>query len=132
MGTVSYTRKCIQLSIVTGNNSLLPLLRVKVNALDTQVHTMNMNMKAISALNLGQTPVNASDCPVYTATKEAFTEGSSLREILERYSLATTRVGPVVDVNQNKVARYCVNVTLGSLCRKLVDAVKSDGSTLDP
>ena len=60
-------------------------------------------------------------------------EGSGLREILEACSLATIGVGTgVVDVNQIKRARYCVQVTLCSLYRKLVHAVKSDGSTLDP
>ena len=38
----------------------------------------------------------------------------------------------MVDVNQIKRARYCVQVTLCSLYRKLVDAVRKDGSSLEP
>ena len=52
--------------------------------------------------------------------------------ILETCSLATIGVGTVVDVNQIKRACYCVQVTICSLYRKLVDAVKANGSTLDP
>ena len=52
-----------------------------------------------------------------------------MREVLEAYSLAAIGVGAVVDV---KRARYCVQVTLCSWYRKLVDAVKADGPTLDP
>ena len=154
--------KCIQPPNVKDTNSLLPLLRDRVNTLDMQVHTMNLNIKAISALNPGQTPVDVSDCPVYALTKETqfrfpehfsnyfamfrglhieqcllvthgqFIEGSGLREILEVCSLASIGVGAAVDFNQIKRARYCVQVTLCSLYRKLVDAVKADGSTLDP
>ena len=65
-------------------------------------------------------------------THGQFIEGSGLREILETCLLATVGVGAVVDVNQIKRARYCVQVTLCSLYGKLVDAVKADGSTLDP
>ena len=36
-----------------------------------QVHTINLNIKAISALNLVQTPVDVSDYLVYAVTKEA-------------------------------------------------------------
>ena len=152
--------KCIQPRNVKDTNSLLPLLRDRVNTLDMQVHTMNLNIKAISALNPGQTPVDVSDCPVYALTKETqfrfpehfsnyfamfrglhieqcllvthgqFIEGSGLREILEVCSLASIGVGAAVDFNQIKRARYCVQVTLCSLYRKLVDAVKADGSTL--
>ena len=113
-------------------------------------------------MNPGQTPADVSDCPVYALTKEAqfrilkhfssyfamfgglhieqcllvthgqFIEGSGLREILETCSLAAIGVGTVVDVNQIKQACYCVKVTLCSLYQKLADAVKADGSTLDP
>ena len=37
-----------------------------------QVHTMNLNIEAISALNPGLTPADVSDYPVYTLTKEAW------------------------------------------------------------
>ena len=40
--------KCIQ-----PTNPLLPLLWDKVNSFDMQVHTVNLNIKAISALNPG-------------------------------------------------------------------------------
>ena len=52
-----------------------------------------------------------------------------MREILEAYSLAAIGVAAVVDV---KRARYCVQVTLCSWYRKLVDTVKANGPTLDP
>ena len=125
-----------------------------------QAHTMNLNIKAITALNPGQTPVDVSDFHVYALTKAQFRfpehfsnnyamfgrlhieqclvthgqfiEGSGLREILDAYSLAAIGVGAVVDVNQIKRGRYCVQLTLCSLYRKLVDAVKADGSTLHP
>ena len=118
---------------------------------------MNLNIKAITALNPGQTPVDVCDCPVYALKKAQFrfpehfsnnyamfgrlhieqclvTHGQlcGLREILDAYSLATIGVGAVVDVNQIKRGRYSVQLTLCSLYRKLVDAVKADGSTLHP
>ena len=141
---------------------MLPLLQAIVNTFDMQVHTINQNIKAISALNPGQMPVDVSDCPVYALTKEnqfrfpehfsnyfamfwglhieqcllvthgQFIEGSGLREILEVFSLATIGVGTVFDFNQIKWACYCVQVTLCSLYWKLVDAVRASGSTLDP
>ena len=153
---------CIQPPNVKDTYSLLPLLQDRVNTFDMQVHTMNLNIKSISALNPGQTPVDVSDCLVYALTKKAqfrfleqfsnyfamfgglhiekcllvthgqFIEGSGLREILDACLLVTIGVGAVVDVNQIKRARYCVQVTLCFLYRKLVDAVKVDGSTLDP
>ena len=63
--------KCIQPPNVKDTNSLLPLLRDRGNTLDMQVRKMHLNIKAISALNPGQTPVDVSDCPVYALTKEA-------------------------------------------------------------
>ena len=65
-------------------------------------------------------------------TQGQFIERSALREILETWSLAASGVGAVVDVNQIKRAGYCVQVILCSLYRKLVDALKSNGSTLGP
>ena len=65
-------------------------------------------------------------------THSQFIEGSGLREILEACSLATIRVGALIDVNQIKQARYCVQVTLCSLHRKSVDGVKADDSTFHP
>ena len=109
---------------------------------------MNLNIKAISTLNPGQTPVDVSDCPVDALTKEAqfrfpehistyfamlgglhmsnacwllngqFIERSGLREILEGCSLAIIAVSTVVDVNQIKRARYCVQ--LGSTVHNFV------------
>ena len=107
-----------------------------------QVHTMNLNIKAIRRLNPGQISVDVYDCSVYVLTKKAqfrfpehfpnyfpmfgglhieqcllvthgqFIEGSGLREIFEACSLATIGVGTVVDVNQIKPAHYFVQVTL--------------------
>ena len=103
-----------------------------------------------------------SDQPVYTLTKEAqyrffnqfsnyfpmfgglhieqcllvphgqLITGSGLRELLDSCSLYTIGVGAVVDVNQIKRARYCEQVSLCSLYRKLIDAVRNERSSLDP
>ena len=58
--------------------------------------------------------------------------GSGLKENLDTCSLSTIGVGAVVDVNQINRARYCVQVTLCALYRKLIDAVNKTGSSLDP
>ena len=143
-------------------NSLLPLLRDKVNTLEMQCHIMTLNIKAVDALNPGQTPVDVSDCPVYALTKEAqyrfpdqysnyfamfgglhieqcllvihgqLIQNSGLKEILESCSLATIGAGAVVDVNQIKRARYCLQVTVCALHRKLVDAIQKECSILEP
>ena len=148
--------------VCEGTNSLLPLLRDKVNTLDMQCHTMKLNMKVVNALNPDQTPVDVSDCPVYALTKEAqyrfsgefsnyfamfgglhieqcllvihgqFIQDSGLIEILEICSLATIGIGSVDDVNQIKRARYCLQVASCALYRKLDDAVKKEDSTLAP
>ena len=90
---------------------------------------MRLNIKAVNALNPGQMPVDTSDCPIYTVTKEAIyhfpdkfpgycamfgglhieqcllvvhgqlLDGSGLKGMLETCSLATIGVGAVVDVN---------------------------------
>ena len=65
-------------------------------------------------------------------THEQFINGSGLRELLQTCSLPTIGLGVVIDVNQIKRTRYCVQFTFCSLYRKLVDAVKADGSTLEP
>ena len=52
-------------------NSLLPLIRDKINTLEMQCHTMMLNIKAVNVLNPRQTPVETSDFPVYALTKEA-------------------------------------------------------------
>ena len=123
-----------------GTNVLLPLIRDKVNTLDMQYHIMKLNIKAVEALNPGQTPVDVSDQPVYALTKEVqyrFAEefhdyfamfvglhieqcllkihgqliaGNGLPEVLNQCSLATTGLDAVVDVNHIKRARYCVQV----------------------
>ena len=145
-----------------GENSLLPLIRDKVNTLGMQCHTMKLNIKAVNALNPGQAPVDTSDCPIYALTKEAIyrfpdkfpdyfamfgglhieqcllvvhgqlIDNSGLKEILETCSLATIGVGAVVDVNQIKRARYCIQVALCSLYRKLGEAAENDNSLVDP
>ena len=143
-------------------NSLLPLISDDINTLEMQCHTMRLNIKAVNALNPGQTPVDISDCPIYALTKEAIyrfpdkfpgycamfgglhieqcllvvhgqlVDGSGLKEILETCSLATIGVSAAVDVNQIKRALYCVQVVLYSLYRKLVEAAKPDNSLLQP
>ena len=68
MRTESYAREMYPASHCEGTNSLLPLVRN--NTLDMQVHKINLSGKATSALCPNQTPVDVSDCPVYTLTKE--------------------------------------------------------------
>ena len=46
-------------------NSLLPLIRDKINTLGMQCHTLRLSIKA------GQTSVDTSDCPIYVFNKEA-------------------------------------------------------------
>ena len=57
---------------------------------------------------------------------------SSLKEVREIHETCSLATIAVVDVNQTKRARYYAQVTLFSLYQKLVDAVKTDGSNLDP
>ena len=64
MSTVTSTQEMYPVPFVKGINSLLPLLWGKVNTLHMQIHTMNLNRKAIRALNPSQTLVNVFDCPV--------------------------------------------------------------------
>ena len=56
---------------------------------------------------------------------------SSLKEVGEIHETCSLATIAAVDVNQTKRARYYAQVTLFSLYQKLVDAVKTDGSTLD-
>ena len=139
-----------------GINSILPLIGDKVSTLDMQHHTMKLNIKIVNVLNPGQTPVDVSDCPVYALTKEVqfrfpdqfadyvamfgglhieqcllvihgqLIHGSGLPEVLSQCSLATIGVSVVVDVNQIKRARYCIQVVLCALYQKLCVAVKKD------
>ena len=143
-------------------SSLLPPTRDKINTLEMQCRTMRLNIKAVKALNPGQTPVDTLDCPIYALTKEVIyhfpdkfpeycamfgdlhieqcllvvhdqlTDGSGLKEILETCSLVTIGVSAVVDVKQSEGALYCVQVVLGSLHRRLVEAAKADHSLLEP
>ena len=69
--SVIYTRDVSSLLISKILIFLLALLWDRGDTLDMQIHTMKLNIKAISALNPGQTPVDASDCPVSALTKEA-------------------------------------------------------------
>ena len=70
-------------SLVKATNSLLLLLWDKVNTLHMQLHTMNLNRKAISTLNPGQMLVDVFDWPVYDFTKEAqFRFPNTFRTIL--------------------------------------------------
>ena len=68
MSTELYAREMYRASHCESTNSLLPLVRN--NTLDVQVHKINLNVKATSALSPNQTPVDVSDCPVYALTKE--------------------------------------------------------------
>ena len=68
----------------------------------------------------------------FLITQGQFVEGTGLREILETWSLAASGASAVAEVNEIKRASYCVQVTLCFLYRKLVDALKANGSTLGP
>ena len=111
--------KHTQPQVIKDTNSLLPQLPDKVNTLEMQVLTMQLQVKAIKALNPDQTAVDVSDFPLYAVTKEEqfhfpdrfinyfslfgglhieqcllvtdeqFIEGIALREILESCSLST-------------------------------------------
>ena len=145
-----------------GVNTISPLLRDKVSTLKMQTHCMLLNINSTKVLNPNQTPVDVSDQPVYALTKEAqyrfptvFSEyvpllgglhieqsllslhseliiGSGLLEILNQLNFSTIGVSAVVDVNSIKRARYCIQVTVSALYRKLKDACDIDGTTLPP
>ena len=149
---------------ISGENALLPLIRDKINTIEMQCHTMELNIKSVNVVNPGQTPVDVSDCPIYALTKEVIyrfperfsnyvamfgglhieqcllvvhgqlIENSGLKEILQSCSLATIGAGSVVDVNHIKRARYCMQVLLCAMYRKLASACSNEGddSHIDP
>ena len=51
-------------------DTILSLIREKVNMLATQYHCMNITSKTISVINPNQTPVDTCDQPVYTLTEQ--------------------------------------------------------------
>ena len=51
-------------------DTILSLIREKVNILATQYHCMNITSKTISVINPNQTPVDTCDQPVYALTKQ--------------------------------------------------------------
>ena len=145
-----------------GINSIMPMLSDKVSTLKMQCHCMDMNIQIVNGLNPGQTPVDACDCPVYALTKEAqirfplkyknylsflgqlhvehclliihgkLITGSGLPERLKSLSLSTIGTGDVVDASHIKRARYCLQVCLCALYKKLKDATIASGSSLSP
>ena len=145
-----------------GINTILPLLRDKVNTLKMQSHIMILNINSTKVLNPSQTPVDVSDCPVYALTKELqwrypnkfgnyfslmgslhieqsllithgqLIEGTGLPEILEQHKFSTIGLSAAIDLRSIKRARYCVQMILCVLYMKLEDAVSECGSTLEP
>ena len=145
-----------------GNNAILPMINESVDTLKAQYHTMEMNQKTTKALNPEQTPVDTSDQPVFALTKEVqlrfydqfkeyfptmgalhieqvflkchgqLIKGSGLCEILKQNKFSLLGTSAVVDVNDIKRARYCIEVTLCSLYLKLKSAVVNSGSLLSP
>ena len=51
-------------------NTILSLIPEKLNMLQTQGHSMTLNINSTRTLNPIQTPIDASDQPVYGLTKE--------------------------------------------------------------
>ena len=48
----------------------MPLIREKVNTLDTHFHCMKIIKNTVSVINEGQTPVDVCDQPVYALSKQ--------------------------------------------------------------
>ena len=110
-----------------------PIIRDKIATLNTQGHCMLEHIKQTKFINPGQTPVDCSDQPVFTLTKELqfrFTKmfqnyfplfgelyikqsllvlhvqlikGSGLMEILNHQNLSTIGLSAVVDLKS-----YCI------------------------
>ena len=62
-------------------------------------------------------------------------KGSGLLEVLNHLNFTTLGVSGLstnADVNSIKRARYCIQVTLCALYKKLTEAVESDGATMSP
>ena len=145
-----------------GCNAIMPLLRDPVHTLQMQVHCMKINQSTVKALNPEQTPVDVSDLPVFALTKEALLRfgelfpqyfpmmgalhieqvflichgqlilGSGLPDILKISNLSLLGTSAIVDVNDIKRARYCIQVSVASLYMKLKDACRKDNSEVSP
>ena len=143
-----------------GSSAYLPLLRDKVNTSQMQSHWIMLNINSIKVLNSDQTPVNVSDQPVYVLSKELqfrypdifgdyvpllgalYIEqsllvihgqqifGHGLIEILNQHKFTSIWLCAVLDVNNIKRARFCVQITLCVLYLSLEKAVVNDNSTL--
>ena len=125
---VSYNRGLVHLP---GINTILPLLGNKVNTLQMQSHCMMLNVNSIQVLNPDQTPVDVSDQSVYALSKELqfrypdifgdyvpsmgalhIEQSLLVIEILNQHKFTSIGLSAVVDVNNTKRARYCVQITL--------------------
>ena len=51
-------------------SSIMPLIREKVNTLDTQFHCMTFIKDTLKEINSDQTPIDVCDQPVYALTKQ--------------------------------------------------------------
>ena len=162
MGTASCNKKRKQ-EAIPGINVIVPFISEPVHTLAMQYHCMEITKKVTEAVNPGQTLVDVSDQPVYALTKEVqwkypelfqnyfpvmgalhieqiflkchgqLIVGSGLADILQANKFSFLGTSTIVDVNDIKRARYCVQVALCSLYLILKDAVKQDKScTLAP
>ena len=127
-----------------------------------QAHLMQLNMKWTAVLNPCQTPVDVSDQPVYTLTKELqlchpeifsqyfpifrklhieqsslvingqLIEGSGLVQILTENKFSMIGLSAVADVNNIKRAKYTLQITLCALFIKLREAASVSEIDLSP
>ena len=106
------------------------------------------NIKYTKFINPGQTPVDCSDQPVFTLTKELqfrfllfgglyieqsllllhvqLIKGFGLMEILNHQKLSTIGLSVVVDLNSIKRATYFIQVTLSTHYIKVNEATALD------
>ena len=137
---------------VPGINTILPLLRAPVHTIDTQYHCMNIIKNTIGRLNPSQTPVDTCDQPVYALTKQLqwrcqlefesyfsmfagmhikqsmqdvhadIIRGSGLPEVLKISSLSITGTDAVININHLKRVRYCIQVIVCVIYKKMKEA----------
>ena len=133
-------------------NTILPLLRAPVYTIDTQYHCMNIIKNTVKKLNPSQTPVDTCDQPVYALTKELqwprplefenyfslFAEMhieqsmqdvpgdiirvSGLPEVLKISNLSITGTDAVIKINDLKRVRYCIQLTVCTIYKKIKEA----------
>ena len=143
-------------------NTILPLIPEKLNTLQTQGHSMTLNINSTRTLNPIQTPIDASDQPVYGLTKglqyryphlfEKYCRimgvlhieqallhihgqligGSGLAEILTLHNFSAIGLSVITDASHIKRACYAIQVTVCALFLKLQEASVKDGLNVHP